>query len=149
MIEVTTDTEYIRAIVTHPAVWAYAVDQGSDPATWQPPMQGVVWLTMPGVVGVALVYRVSGVIYAYDAAVLPESRAPAVNYTKRRDYIEELKAWLRKNTDCKHLIGIIAEDNKRSIRAAEADGLTLEGRLAKSKKRGEVFIDALIYGTGV
>lgn len=151
MIERTFDTQFIRSIITHPEVWPYAVDDGAGaPETWQPPMgPNLCWLRIPGLDAVALAYQVSGVLWAYDAAVLPGARGAQKDYGERRSYIEMLKAWLAANTNCKHLIGLIAVDNKRSIRAAKADGLRLEGILSKAKLRGGVLVDAAIYGIEV
>ena len=149
-LEQTADVQFIRSIVTHPDVFPYVVDEGHAPETWQPPLNdNLAWLKCDGIAGVALVYRVSGVIYAYDAALLPEARAKAVGYKERRGHIELLKNWLRLHTDCQHLIAIIACDNERSIAAAKADGLKLEGNLPKSKWRGGRLIDALVFGTEI
>lgn len=149
MIERTFDVEFIRSILTHPAVFPLAVDEG-DPATWQPPMgEGLHWLRIPGVPAVALAYQVSGVLWAYDAAVLPQARGNAQDYVVRRSYIGLLKDYLRRHTNCRHLIAIIAVDNERSIGAAKADGLRQEGFLKGAKLRGGVLLDAVVYGTEV
>lgn len=111
--------------------------------------ESLCWLRIPGVDAVALTYQVSGVIWAYDAAVLPHERGSQKNYEQRRSYIQLIKSWLAANTNCKHLIAFIASDNHRSIRAAQADGLTLEGLIPKAKLRGGVLVDAVIYGTEV
>lgn len=148
MLQVTRDADFIRSIVTHPEVWPFAVDEGGDPETWLPTSSGI-WLTCDGVAGVVLVYRVSGAIWAYDAALLPQSRGDVVGYKERRGYIELLKAWLRENVQCKRLIAFIARDNERSIRAAEADGLGLEGIIPASKRRGDGWVDSMIYGCEV
>ncbi len=148
MILRTTDVGFIKRIMTDPSVWPFAVEEGHDPKTWEPPMGGA-WLTIHGVMGLVFVYQVCGSIYAYDAAILPQSRAPKVGYSERRSHIVQIKHWLRANTDCTHLIAFIAEDNTRSMKAARADGLVLEGRIPKCKRRGGTLIDALIFGTGV
>lgn len=149
MIQQTFDVDFIRRIVTDPTVWPYAVDEGQDPAIWQPSFENCAWLHEPGLDAVALVYCVSGLIYAYDAAVLASARATVVGYSERRSYIERIIWWLKQNTHCIHLCAFIAEDNPRSVRAAIADGLKLEGRIPKGKRRGNGFVDALIYGIEV
>lgn len=149
-LERTKDAEFIRSIVTQPSVWPYAVDEGHDPATWQPCLDdSCAWLRCEGVAGVVLVYRVSGLIYAYDAALLPVSRAHAIGFAERRKHIDLLKEWLRENTDCRRLIAFIAADNGPSVRAAHADGLKLQGLLPQSKRRGDGFVDSLIFGMEV
>lgn len=151
MIERTADEAFIRSIVTHPACWDTATDDDAGPReNWKPPMgANLHWVRIPGVDAVALLYQVSGVIWAYDAAMLPQARGGAQEYGVRRSYIERLKGYLRQHTNCRKLIAIIACDNARSIRAAKADGLKPEGLLTAAKQRGGVMVDAVIYATEV
>ena len=145
----THDVDFIRSVVCHPACFTMAVDDG-DPHSWYPPSgEHIHWLRNDAGGAVAMVYRVNGSLWAYDAAVSPEARPPNVPYTERREAIEQVKEWLRANTDCSYLCAFIASDNLRSVRAAVADGLTLVGSMKNAKRRRGVLLDVLIYGIGV
>jgi RimJ/RimL family protein N-acetyltransferase len=126
----TFDAEYIHAILKHPAIWPWAMDDGLDRETWCAPINSVNhWLRPQEGGALFLTYAQDPLVWEAHSAVLPEHRAKTVEFYKWAfDYV-------RHNTPCKCLIGKIAEGNYRAKRAAEAAGMKFIGTLPKACQR--------------
>lgn len=132
------NVDYIRSIITHPANFAGCVGEG-DPTAWKPNMaDNTVWLKAPGAVFMG--FALTPVLWECHSAVVPEFRQ------RTKEYYQQAIDWMRENTTCRHLIGMIPEGNLLARVAAKAAGFKREGFMPNSRMHAGQLVGQYIYG---
>ena len=135
------DAELIEAFMKHPAIWPHVTDDDSTPIDqWRPVIAPqVYWLLSDDGGALFWTYPLQPRLWEAHSQVLPEFRHNTVSYYRAAfDF-------LKQNTICARLLGLIPAGNYRAKRAAEAAGMKAAHTLARCfKKRGRL-IDMTMY----
>lgn len=138
MIE-TADRDYIEGILFHPSVWPWWQDD--DAPDWRPPIgPNVIWLRPEEGGALFMIYPHFPRLWEAHSAVLPEYRTNTTRY-----YREGIQ-WVRDNTICTHLVGMIPTGNPRASAAVRAAGFKQEGLFTKAKMQRGKLRDIAVYG---
>lgn len=133
------DAGFIEAFCRHPAIWPHLVDDDT-PEGWKPPIAPHIhWLLSDDGGALFMTYAVQPRLWDGHGQVLPEFRK---NTTR---YYREAFEYLKQNTPCARLIGLIPAGNYRAKRAAEAAGMKATTTLARCCKKGGRLIDMTLY----
>lgn len=136
----TTDAAYIKAVMTHDAIWPFVSDDGSPaPDEWEPPLgEHTHWMRSDDGMALFFTHPRTRWMWELHIAVLPQAR------DKTTGYVREFAAYMRENTQASCLIGFIAEDNAPCLRAARAGGFKVTGVAPKSVRRSGRHFDMTI-----
>lgn len=154
LVEPTTDVDEIRAVVTHPAVWPWVVDDAApEPSAFVPPIRpGLIWLrarfrrsfasSEGNETGAVWMFEQhNAVCWEIHTCILPAWRgALAVEATKTA------LAWMFANGGARKIMTHVPADNRLAYRFALRCGLTDEGVNRASFLKGGVLLDQHILG---
>lgn len=137
----THDAELIRSFITNPAIWPHVTEDDAGPAeNWQPALAPHIhWLIADDGGALFMVYPLLPRLWEAHSQVLPEFR----EHTK--NYYEQVREYLRRNTLCGCLLGLIPDGNYKAKRAAEAAGMTALGAVSNCWLKGSRKSGMTIY----
>lgn len=129
----------------HPAIWPHVTDDDSAPQElWKPVLaRPVHWLMSDDGGALFMTYPMQPRIWEAHSQVMPEFRRNTVSY-----YLAAFD-YLKQNTICARLLGLIPAGNYRAKRAAEAAGMKPTTTLAQCCMKGGRLIDMTMYERGI
>jgi GNAT superfamily N-acetyltransferase len=134
-----TDVSIIANVLKHPSIFPYISDDYT-PSDWMPSPSGASVFLMPEDNSACFVFtKHSGVLCEGHLAVLPEAR-------KRGEALGRAALdWMKENTDCKAVMGLVQEKNKHACRYVERLGFEQSGRIKKGFAKDGELVDLVIY----
>ena len=142
-IQPTTDTALIRSVVTDKAVWPHVSDDGADLETYQPPIDGVLWLGVfdGECLGAYMVHQHNAITWEIHTCLLPQAWGE-----KARQAGRLVLDWIFANTACQKLITQVPQTNPLALRYAKRCGLVVEGNNRQSFLKNGQAIDQIQLG---
>lgn len=143
-IERTHDMDYVRSVITHPAIWPHVSDDTCDRERYAPfEGDGAYWLipTDGAPLGVFFVHSHSSVCFEVHTALLPHARGRAAHEAGKA-----LISWVFANTSCRKLITHVPDVNRLALAFARRAGMVQEGINRKSFLRNGALIDQVLLG---
>lgn len=138
MIERTEDVAFLKEIATHPRVWPYITEDGSDAALYEPMISPMVHYLRYGDKGFFQFAMLNRVMYACHVSMLPKTDADEA--AKRA--IE----WMWANTEAQKLVCYLPPMKRHAIWFAKRAGFTEEGRLRAAFLLHGILHDLIILG---
>lgn len=138
MIERTEDVGFLKAIATHPRVWPYITEDGSDIHTYEPvisPMMHYLRFEDRGFFQFGMMNRV---MYGCHVCMLPKTDAD--------EAAKQAIEWMWANTEAQKLVCHLAPVKRHAIRFAKRAGFTEEGRLRAAFLLHGILHDLIILG---
>ena len=135
------DARFIENFTKHPDIWPHVTDDDCVPIDqWRPVIAPHVhWLLSDDCGALFMTYPLQPRLWEAHSQVLPGFRENTVAYYKAAF------AYLKQETICTRLLGLIPRGNYPAKRAAEAAGMKAAHTLARCcKKRGRL-IDMTLY----
>ena len=136
-VQRTNDADIVRAVMTHPDMWATVAEDGHDPDDYTPDMTGACWLVMRDGDTLIALYsldQINAVTLEIHAQVLPKHRKEYSRATGKAAL-----QWIVEHTDCQKVIAWVPAlyPNVRDFTVSQ--GFQIEGVSRKSYlKNGEL-----------
>lgn len=135
------DPDFIEAFAKHPAIWPHITDDDCAPIeAWKPAMAPHIhWVLSDDGGALFMCYPLQPRLWEAHSQVLPQFRR------NTRAYYLALADYLKNNTICTRLLGLIPAGNYPAKRAAEAAGMKAAAQLARCCKKNGRLIDMTLY----
>lgn len=146
-IERTYDSDLVRAVLSHPAIAPFIVDDKSPDPDWadvvcNPALYFLRPMTADRVgMGLFVLHPVNGVTLEIHTAILPEHRGRAAYQAAKL-----LLQWVVENTTAQKLITHVPAFNTAALRYAQAAGMVIEGCNRASFLKDSVLYDQHLLG---
>lgn len=146
LIQQTTDSDVIRALIGHPDIYPDSADDGTPaPYDMEPPIgEGCYWLVPlveARVAGIFFIHAYNAVTYEFHVGILKGYRG-RVGYQLGRTAIE----WVRQHTPARKLRAWVETDARHVYAYVTALGFGKEGLSHGSTQRGGVLKDQYLMG---
>lgn len=142
-VQRTHDMATVRQIVTHPAIWPHAHEDGMTDA-WEPEdSEAMMWVlvTDPHPIGVFLVHPRGVQCLEMHTCLLPIAWGPTAAHAAQL-----LLKWAFQSGNCRKMVTSVPAYNRAALRFAKAGGMTQEGINRASYLHNGEMVDQIMLG---